>query len=94
MGETLMEIDKNKNIYHSLTLVTQVITEKDIWENNTTLLKIIESFNKIAKECESYCKYLTDDSSKKDNGNKELYDDIIKTNQLLINLGTKHIEEK
>lgn len=78
-GTTLMEIDKNNNIYSSLINVISIITNKNLWKNDDIFVQIAESINTISVECQAVV-----DMAKKTSANIDpLYDKIIQTNLVL-----------
>jgi ubiquitin-protein ligase len=78
-GTTLMEIDKNNNIYSSLIDVISIITTKNLWKIDNIFRQIYESINTISLECQAVI-----DMAKKTSANIDpLYEKIIQTNLML-----------
>lgn len=92
-GTTLMEIDKNNNIYSSLVNVISVITIKNLWKIDDTFRQIVDSINNISLECQ----VVIDMATKTNTTVDPLYEKIIQTNIMLqgicSSLKEEHIEE-
>ena len=82
-GATLMEIDKNNNIYKSIVDMIHMLTNKSLWKIDDTFQSIVESMQNISKECESAVQLLG-----KDNVDC-FYSHIIATNELLQGINVK-----
>jgi ubiquitin-protein ligase len=81
LGITLMEIDKNTNIYTSIIHIIKVITQNNLWKIDHTFSQIVKSINNISKESESIIKIISD--TKSDQIIDPIYTDIIAINDIL-----------
>ena len=81
LGITMMEIDKNTNIYTSIINSIKVISQKNLWKFDQIFDQISTSINNISKESESLIKIITDTKSK--DIIDPIYTEILAVNDLI-----------